>query len=78
MRSEDVRELVEARPFNPFRIHLSNGRKFDIRHPEFIWVLRSRVVIAVPDKKTRGLIDRLEHCSLLHIASIEELESKAH
>lgn len=78
MRSEDVRELVEARPFNPFRIHLSDGRKFEIRHPEFVWVLRSRLVIAMPDKKKRGLIDRLEHCSLLHITSLEELDSKPH
>ncbi len=33
-----VREVVRAQPFVPFVIHLADGRKFDVRHPEFVAV----------------------------------------
>jgi hypothetical protein len=44
---------------------LSNGEVHQIRHPEFAMLLRSTLVIGVPDS------DRVICCALLHIASIE-------
>jgi hypothetical protein len=36
-------------------------------------VLRSRVDIGVPADEQSGIMDRVEHCSLLHIVRVEEL-----
>lgn len=48
MRPEDLLELLRAMPFEPFRIHLSDGASFEIRHPDMAIVQRSRVTMAVP------------------------------
>jgi hypothetical protein len=75
MRPEEVIELLRKRPFVPLRIHLTGGETFDIRHPELVLVLRGRVDIGVGSDPTSGVLDRVEHCSLLHIVRIEELHS---
>ena len=74
MRPEDIRELLHTEPFKPFRVHLSDGRTFDIHHPEFVFVLRSRLDIGVADNSGSEFPDRTERCALLHIVSVEELQ----
>jgi len=32
----EIRRLYEARPFKPFVIHLADGRKVPVEHPEFM------------------------------------------
>lgn len=34
MKPEELVELFAERPFQPLRLHMSNGRTHDIRHPE--------------------------------------------
>jgi hypothetical protein len=74
MRAEELMQVVRRRPFEPFRILLTTGQTYDIRHPELIWVFRQCADIALdPDPKT-GVIDREERISLLHVVRIEGLE----
>ena len=68
MTHEAMRELLQRQPFEPFEIRLSNGEKHEVRHPEMALLLRSRLVIALPD-------DRMVICPLLHIASVETLQA---
>jgi hypothetical protein len=72
MRAEELKELLNVRPFVPLRIHMTDGRTFDIHHPDNIIVLRGRVDIGVGTDPS-GVVDRVEHCSLLHIVRVEEL-----
>jgi len=74
MRPEDVREHLETRPFEPFRLFLSDGKTFDIRHPDLCIVSRSAVYIGIPDPKTPGVALRVAHCTLIHITRIEPLD----
>jgi hypothetical protein len=63
-------ELIRNRlhgGFKPFTLYLSDGRRYDVPHPEFIMVTRRSVVVA----NERGLVDILDP---LHIVSIKELE----
>jgi hypothetical protein len=77
MRPDELTELLRVRPFIPFRIHMTDGQTFDIRHPEIVLVLRQRVDIGVkPDPQT-GVLERVEHCSLLHIVRVEQLAATA-
>jgi hypothetical protein len=48
MRPDDIHGLLHKRPFQPFRIRLSNGTTYDIRHPELVVVGRSTMFIGVP------------------------------
>jgi hypothetical protein len=34
MQPEEMLELLKREPFQPFRLHLTNGRTIDIHHPE--------------------------------------------
>jgi hypothetical protein len=56
-------------------MHTTDGRVYDVRHPDQVIVLRSRAVIGVGGQN--GLPEHVEHVSLIHIVRIEELESEA-
>ena len=51
MTVDDVRPLVRAMPFAPFRIDLSDGRTFDVTHPEFISVGRTAINVVTPTEE---------------------------
>ena len=36
MTPNQIRELVRAAPFQPFRIHLADSRALEVPHPEFV------------------------------------------
>jgi hypothetical protein len=74
MRPDDLLELLRATPFEPFRIHRSDGTSFDIRHPELALVFRSKVTIGVPGPKgPDGPLERAVNCALVHITRTELL-----
>jgi hypothetical protein len=66
-------ELLRTRPFVPLRIHLTDGQTCDIRHPDLVLVLRQRVDIGLQPDPATGVLERVAHCSLLHIGRVEEL-----
>jgi hypothetical protein len=71
-----VRELLFRRPFQPFRIRLSSGDTFDVRHPENALLVKSGLCLALPDE--RGELPELPlWCSFLHIAAVEPLATGA-
>jgi hypothetical protein len=49
MHHEDLRSLLEAQPFRPFRVTLPNNRTYDIRHPELAGLSRRLLRISIPD-----------------------------
>jgi len=71
MRPDDLLEFVRRQPFTPFRIHVTDGKVFDVDHPDQIIVLRSRAVLAAGGEN--GVGERLEHVALIHVARVEEL-----
>ncbi len=72
MRPADLRELVRKQPFEPFRLHLSNGVHYDVPHPEMVIVTRTQVVVAVGSRK-EDLPEQLVYCDPLHITHIEPI-----
>ena len=39
MNQEDLRKAIkEHQPFQPLRLHLSNGSQFDVNHPDAILI----------------------------------------
>ena len=74
MRPEDILELLRASPFEPFRMHLSDGASFKIRHPDMAIVQRSKVTVAVPSADgPDGPAERTVNCALVHITRTESL-----
>jgi hypothetical protein len=71
MRADELRALLDRRPFEPIRLYTSAGQYVDIKHPEMAIVSRSLVAAGVPgDGK---VADYIVHYNLLHIVKIEPL-----
>ena len=48
MQPEDLLRHLRQRPFRPFRVHLADGRTFDIRFPEINMVGKAFFDIGIP------------------------------
>jgi hypothetical protein len=74
MRPDDVLQLVRRRPFEPFRIHISDGTVYHIKGPEMAMVERSTVHVGVAlPEQTDILVEVV--VSLLHITRLEPMSA---
>jgi hypothetical protein len=72
-----IKKRLDEKPFRPFRIKMSNGETYDIPHQDAAWVLQNAIEIGL-DPNAEGLALNTRRCSILRIASIEDIpESKA-
>ena len=73
MRPEEIRNHLRRQPFRPFRVCLSNGESYDVRHPELMYVSRREVVIAL-ELGEQDVPERSAYCEPMHVANIEPLD----
>ncbi len=73
MRPDELKAMLDRRPFEPIRLHISSGQTVDIKHPELAMVTRSLVVVGVIESDQPGVADYTIHYNLLHIVKIEPL-----
>ena len=73
MTIEQLRQMHQARPFRPFRVHLAGGRHLNVAHPEFLAHTPTgpTVMIARPDES-------FEVVDLLLVTSVEPIDGKPH
>jgi hypothetical protein len=74
MNPETLLNYVHTQPFRPFRIRMTSGRTFDIRHPEMIRVGRRDVLIFTFISDNPEVYDRWENISLLLIELLSHME----
>ena len=73
MSKNELIEMLEERPFAPLRIHMSNGRMHEVRHPENAIVADNHVaLLAMRDGE-----EVIRIISLPHINEVEPLSTKA-
>jgi len=77
MTHEELREAARRQPFQPFRLILTTGDAYDIRHPDLIMVGRRSAVIGVANTPTAAVYDRTVKVDLLHVVGIEDLSSSS-
>jgi hypothetical protein len=78
MRQGDLLDVLRQRPFRAFRIRLTDGTMFDIRHPEMTVVGRSTALVFYPPAgMSLPAIDRYETIAVLHMTGSEPEESSA-
>ena len=72
MGPRDLDELLNKRPFRAFRIHMTNGLVFDIRHPDQCTVsgYSARIVVPNDPSLSKDLRGKSVICSLAHITHI--------
>jgi hypothetical protein len=65
-------ESVTRRPFQPFRLVMSSGQTYDVRHPEMALLKRTDLLVGI-DETREGVPASFKICSLLHITAVEPL-----
>lgn len=74
MPSSEMLQMLRARPFLPFRIHVDDGTLYEIRHPELVMVSVASAIVAFPDPDHPGLYRSWEIVDLRHIVRLERIE----
>ncbi len=78
MHPNDLEELLQRRPFRPFRLVLTNNAIHEIRHPEFAAVSRRLVRISVPDASADASAEEdFIGVAIVHIVQYEFLPPSA-
>jgi hypothetical protein len=73
---EDVEKKLRRQPFQPFRLYLSDGTAYDVRHPELVLLGRRSLVLGLTGRPEDTLYERTVDVDLLHIVRMEHLPSQ--
>lgn len=78
MNRDDLLQVLRQRPFRPFRIHLTDGTTYEVRHPELVLVGRTTAMVFSPaEDAPPPAFDHYETVALLHITHLVPVESAA-
>ncbi len=75
MSHEDLLGFARKRPFAPFRLFVSDGSVYDVRHPELVMLGKRSVALGLTTDPGQTVYDRLATVDLLHITRVEPLEA---
>lgn len=73
MTPEELLDYLRRKPFVPFRIHMNNGRTFEVRHPEMAMVTFDSIVVGIHQEGE----ELPRHSRTLALMNIDELEPLA-
>jgi len=74
MNQDEILRLNRKQPFEPYRLVLTNGDRFDIRNPDMALVTRSSIHVGVPAaKSTTDAAREVAFVSLIHVVKVEFL-----
>ena len=74
MTLQTFRDLLGQRPFQPFRLVMSSGERYEVRHPEMAMLTRTSMLVGI-DEADDGIPAEFKICSLLHVATVEPVAS---
>ncbi len=76
MTAANIRKHLVRKPFQPFRIWLSDGHSLDVRHPDMCMVAPNTVYVGMPHPDEEGLVVQITDCAMLHVTRIEPINGK--
>jgi hypothetical protein len=76
MTVQTFRDLLRRQPFRPFRLIISSGQAYEVRHPEMAMLTRTDMLVGV-DVEDDGVPAEFKICSLPHVTAVEPLGTSA-
>jgi hypothetical protein len=73
MEPEQLSEVLHQKPFEPFRMVMTDGKGFEIRHPDLLMVGRRTVIVGLTGDPAHTYFERTVKVDLLHIIRLEPL-----
>ncbi len=77
MRPEELRDCLRVQPFEPFNIVLTDGVKYEIQHPDLLWVGARVAYVGLVGKPGITFFERSVRLDLLHVIRVEPVESRS-
>lgn len=74
MAPNDIRAKLDRQPFQPMRIHVSDGSAYEVHHSSHAWVTRVELIIGI-DPDESGLVRRSIYVDPRHVSRIEILDT---
>jgi hypothetical protein len=71
--AKQIKDVMNAQPFKPFRLCMSDGKTYDIPNHDAAWVTKNFVEVGM-DLDASGIAENIRRCAILHITSIEDLQ----
>ncbi len=71
--SETIQARLHERPFRPFRIVASEGLRYEIRHPDLVFVGRRDLMIGHPDRENPTIYDQVTRVAIAHVVALEDV-----
>lgn len=75
MAPKDILEVVRRTPFEPFRLVLADGAKYDINHPDQCMVMKKSVVIGEVSNDVGGFIEWTININCWNVVRIEKAQA---
>jgi hypothetical protein len=75
MTVQSFRELLTQQPFKPFRLVMSSGKSYEVRHPEMAMLTRTDLLVGVGETD-EGVPAEFRICSLPHVTAVEPLSAR--
>jgi len=72
---EELRDVLRTQPFQPFRLVMTDGQAYEIRHPDLLWVGRRSAMVGLTGQPGRTFYERAVQVDLLHVIRLEPLEA---
>jgi hypothetical protein len=73
MSPEELRSLLQRRPFMPFRIHVSDEASYEVRKPDMVSIGRTILFLGLVRDVQSEFFDEPVLIALRHITRIEPI-----
>jgi hypothetical protein len=75
MAPEELREVLKQQPFEPFRLVMTDGASYDIRHPDLLWVGWRSAMVGLTGEPGKQFYERSVKIDLFHVVRVELTEA---
>jgi hypothetical protein len=74
MAPQDIRRHLQARPFRPFRLFITDGSTYDVLDPSVAYVDLAQVVIGINFDDATGLPLKSAYVAPNHVTRLEPMD----
>lgn len=73
MSPYELRDYVRHQLFRPFRLVMTNGTGYEIKHPDLPWIGLTTAHVGLTGEPGRALYERVVFLDLAHVIRLEPL-----
>jgi hypothetical protein len=75
MPPEQLTDALRQQPFEPFRLVMTDGTGYEIRHPDLLWVGRRSAMVGLTGDPGQIYYERSVKVDLFHVIRLEPIQA---